>query len=304
MSSLKLKRVLITGAAHGVGRAMAERFATAGAEVVLTDINTENLESTRDALRAAGHRCRAYTLDVTDDDAIRAVRDRLHDEAGTVDILVNNAGVVFGGPFREISMARHRATYRINVEGLVSMTHAFWDDVVAAPGGHLVFIASASGFVGLPNGATYASSKWAVIGFAESIRAELKHQGLPVGVTTVCPTYIATGMFEGASPPKTTRFLTPGEIADKVVEGVEQDKIWVREPWIVKLTPFLKHCLPTRVGDYLSDAFGASSSMTDWRGHETPVKNGSAPAEGAPGKKAMTPSETPAEEVETADVTH
>lgn len=299
MSSLKLKRVLITGAAHGVGRAMAERFAQAGAEVVLTDINAENLEATREALRSAGHRCRAYTLDVTDDQAIRDVRDRLRAEAGTVDVLVNNAGVVFGGPFREISMERHRATYRINVEGLVSMTHAFWDDVISAPGGHFVFIASASGFVGLPNGATYASSKWAVIGFAESIRAELKLQGLSTKVTTVCPTYIATGMFEGAEPPKTTRFLTPDEIAAKVVEGVENDQVWVREPWIVKLTPFLKHCLPTGVSDYLSDAFGASSSMTSWKGHSE-SENGSEAAE-APAAEAET--ET-AQELETADVAH
>ena len=300
MSSLRLKRVLITGGAQGVGRALAFRFAQAGAEIVLTDVNPQALEATADELRADGHRCRAYTLDVTDDAAIAAVRDRLHDEAGTVDILVNNAGVVFGGPFKDISMAQHRATYRVNVEGLVAMTHAFYDDVITAPGGHFVFIASASGFVGLPNGSTYASSKWAVIGFAESIRAELKHAGLRAGVTTVCPTYIATGMFEGAKPPKTTRFLEPDEIAEKVVEGVEQDKVWVREPWIVKLTPFLKHCLPTSVSDYLSDAFGATTSMNQWQGHgEGPSGPGSNGAEA----RRPAPSAT-VSGAESGDVTH
>ena len=268
MISLRLKRVLITGAAHGFGKALARRFADRGAEVVLTDLDEERLEATREELAEAGAACRAYVLDVTNDDAILEVRERLHADSGTIDVLVNNAGVVFGGPFGETPMSRHRTTYRVNVEGLVAMTHAFYDDVLASPGGHFVFIASASGFVGLPGGATYASSKWAVIGFAESIRAELKHERRrSVGVTTVCPTYIDTGMFEGAAPPKTTRMLTPAEIADKVIEGVEKDRVWVREPWIVKLTPFLKHCLPTPISDYLSDAFGASSSMDRWQGH-------------------------------------
>ena len=269
MSSVSMKRVLITGAAQGLGRAMAHRFAAKGAEVVLTDVQEEPLAAVREELKAAGARCRSYPLDVTDDAAIAEVRERLRRDAGTIDVLVNNAGVVFGGPFLEVPLERHRLTYRVNVEGVMAMTHAFLGDVVAAPGGHLVFIASASGFVGLPHGSTYASSKWAAIGFAESIRAELKHLGhRQVGVTTVCPTYIATGMFEGAEPPKTTTMLSPEKIAAKVVDAVERRKVWVLEPWIVKITPFLKHGLPTGLSDFIADAFGASSSMDHWKGHD------------------------------------
>jgi short-subunit dehydrogenase len=151
----------------------------------------------------------------------------------------------------------------------MTMTHAFLPDLIAAPRGHLVNLASASGFIGLPNGATYASSKWAVIGFSESIRLELRSQGHKnVDVTTVCPTYVDTGMFEGARPPRTTRVLTPDLLAAKIVEAVEQRKVWVLEPWIVKITPMLKSCLPTPVSDFLSDALGASSSMDNWRGHD------------------------------------
>ena len=169
----------------------------------------------------------------------------------------------------EVPLERHRLTYRVNVEGTVAMTHAFLDDVVAAPGGHLVFIASASGYVGLPNGSTYASSKWAVIGFSESIRAELKHRKeRQVGVTTVCPSYIATGMFDGVKPPKATSMLTPEKIAAKVVDAVERRKVWVLEPWIVKITPLLKHGLPTGLSDFIADAFGATSSMDRWKGHD------------------------------------
>ena len=268
MSRLHLTRVLVTGAARGIGKTMARHFADRGAEIVLTDIDAELLDETRAELDAAGVRCRAYPLDVTDDAAILATRDAIHDDLGNIDILVNNAGVVFGGPFLEVPLERHRTTYRVNVEGVVAMTHAFLPDVLASAGGHLVFIASASGFVGLPGGATYASSKWAVIGFAESIRAELKHLGdHRAHVTTVCPTYIDTGMFEGVEPPKTTKLLDPDMVAEKVVEAVEHRRVWVREPWIVKITPFLKHGLPTPISDFLSEAFGANRSMDRWSGH-------------------------------------
>lgn len=271
MSRLRLKRVLVTGAARGFGRALAEEFARRGAEPVLTDVNAEDLEQTVAEIAAGGVRCRGYRLDVTDEDNILAVREQVHQELGKIDILVNNAGVVFGGPLLEVPLARHRLTYRVNVEGPLMMTHAFLPDLIGAPCGQVVYIASASGFVGLPGGSSYASSKWAVIGFAESVRAEMKHLGHDnVSVTTVCPTYINTGMFDGAAPPKTTSLLDPLELSRKVVDAVEGRKVWVLEPWIVKLTPFLKHGLPTVISDYLSEAFGANQSMDHWKGHGGP----------------------------------
>lgn len=270
--SLRLKRVLITGAARGLGRAMAEEFARRGAEPVLTDILDAELEKTVAAIAEMGVRCRGYRLDVTDEANILAVRDQIHQELGKIDILVNNAGVVFGGPLQDVPIARHRLTYRVNVEGPMMLTHTFLPDLIASPHGQAVYIASASGFVGLPNGTSYASSKWAVIGFAESVRAEMKHLGHKnVSVTTVCPTYINTGMFDGAAPPKTTSLLDPQELAVKIVDGVEKREVWVLEPWIVKITPFLKHGLPTGVSDFLSDAFGANQSMDQWKGHSGPA---------------------------------
>jgi all-trans-retinol dehydrogenase (NAD+) len=271
MSRLRLKRVLVTGAARGLGRALAEEFARRGAEPVLTDVQEGALEATVAEIAAGGVRCRGYKLDVTDEENILAVRDQIHSELGKIDILVNNAGVVFGGPLLEVPLSRHKLTYRVNVEGPLMMTHAFLPDLIGAPCGQAVYIASASGFVGLPNGSSYASSKWAVIGFAESVRAEMKHLGHDnVSITTVCPTYINTGMFDGVAPPKTTSLLDPQALSKKVVDAVEERKVWVLEPWIVKLTPFLKHGLPTVVSDYLSEAFGANQSMDHWKGHGGP----------------------------------
>jgi short-subunit dehydrogenase len=148
----------------------------------------------------------------------------------------------------------------------------------------LVHIASASGFVGLPYGSTYASSKWAVIGFGESIRAELNVQGHKhVHHTIVCPSYIGTGMFEGAEAPKATSILEPAYLAEKVVHAVEHDKVHVLEPFMVKLTPLLRDLLPTGLYDRLAHLFGADTSMAQWtgRGPEPSSEDAAAPAEPA-----------------------
>ena len=267
MREISGRRVLITGGAGGLGHAMARRFAAAGAELVLTDVVKATLDDMVADFVRRGVACRGYVVDVTDPAAIARLRDQLHAEVGPVQVLVNNAGIVHGGPFLEVPVEKHLRTYRVNVEGVVAMTHAFLPDLVAADEGHLVNVASASGFVGLPFGSTYASSKWAVIGFSESIRLEMKKLGhRHVGVTSVCPSYVDTGMFAGVKPPKLTRFLTPDVVAERVVEAVRRNRPFVLEPWLVKLTPFLVNTLPQPIADAVSDAFGATTGMKTWRG--------------------------------------
>ncbi|MGD8317370.1 MAG: SDR family oxidoreductase [Myxococcales bacterium] len=267
MSSLQAKRVLITGGAQGIGFEMAKKFAEHGAELVIADIDDEKLAEAKSKLEELHARVWCFRVDVTNPTSIASLRAQVAAEAGPVDILVNNAGVVFGGPFTEIPLDDHLKTYEVNVLGLVAMTYAFLPDLIERPEAHLVHIASASGFIGLPYGASYASSKWAVIGFGESIRAELKLMGHEhVHTTIVCPSYIGTGMFEGAAAPKATHILEPDEIATKIVHAVERNKVHVLEPFMVKLTPLLRDLLPTPLYDRLSHLFGADTSMAHWRG--------------------------------------
>ncbi len=267
MKNFQGKRVLITGGGRGIGLAIARRFAREGAAIVLTDVDAAVLESGAEALRRDGAKVSTHVLDVTDTAAIESVRDRVHAEGGPIDVLVNNAGIVFGGRFVDVPLERHLLTYRINVLGLVAMTRAFLPDLIGRGEAHLVNIASASGLIGLPYGSTYASSKWAVIGFSESIRLEMKLEGhARVGVTAVCPSYVATGLFDGAKPPKTTRMLTPERIAELTFRAVVHNRPFVRTPWLVKITPLLKGALPTPISDLLSDLFGATGSMKAWKG--------------------------------------
>jgi len=280
MRNLKGKRALITGGAAGIGKAIAERLAPEGAELVLVDLNPAALDKAAEAIRALGAKVSGYVLDVTDTQALLALRDRIHAELGPIDLLVNNAGVVYGGPFLEVPLEKHLRTYRVNIEAMVATTYAFLPDLLSRPDAHLVNVSSASGFLGLPWGSTYASSKWAVIGFSESIRLELQMtKRESVKVTTVCPSYVGTGLFEGAAPPKMTKLLTPERLAALVVGAIKRDKPYLLTPWMVKITPVLKGLLPRRAFEAIAWTLGATSSMVQWRGHEgaPPPK-----AEGAP----------------------
>lgn len=267
MNAWKGKRVLITGAAAGIGRALAERLGARGAALILTDRDAEPLAAAADAVRRTGSVAEHHVLDVRKGAAILQVRDAIHAGGGPIDVLVNNAGVVFGGAFVDVPLERHLDTFSVNVLGLVSVTHAFLADLVGRPEAHLVNVASAAGLTAVPLASTYASSKWAVVGFSESIRLELARQGhRHVHVTTVCPLYVSTGLFEGARPPLFTSMLTPAQLADEIIEGVERDRVFVRTPWLVKLVPFLNGVLPTGLADLLSTALGAAGSMEQWTG--------------------------------------
>ncbi|MGB5697005.1 MAG: SDR family oxidoreductase [Polyangiales bacterium] len=274
MKTLRGKRVLITGGAQGIGLEMATKFAGRGADVVIADLNRTKLGEARTKIAALGVSAWGFPVDVTNPASIASLKAQVSAEAGPIDVLVNNAGVVFGGPFLETPLDRHFKTFEVNILGLVAMTHAFLPELIARPDAHLVNIASASGFIGLPYGSTYASSKWAAIGFSESIRSELHVLGHEhVHVTIVCPSYIGTGMFEGAEAPKTTHILEPGFVADKVLHAVEHDTVYVMEPWMVKITPLLRDLLPTKLYDRISHLFGADTSMAHWSGHHTETES-------------------------------
>ena len=156
----------------------------------------------------------------------------------------------------------------MNVLGLVAVTHAFLPDLIASTDSHIVNIASASGYIGLPHGSTYASSKWAVIGFSESIAARARTARPPTRhVTTICPSYVTTGLFDGARPARTTSLLSPGAAGRTNHRGrCSATGAIVRTPWLVKVTPFLKGVLPFRLFYATAALLGVNTSMIQWRG--------------------------------------
>lgn len=262
-------RVLITGAGHGLGLAIAQAFTRAGAKVIVTDVDEARVQGAVAKLPGAG----GYVLDVTNVEQIAEVRAKLNAEHEPLDILVNNAGVVFGGPFLDVPLAKHLATVNVNFSGLLAVTHAFLPDLLARPAAHVVNIASASAMIALPNAASYAATKWAVLGFTESLIEELRVQNhRHVGVTAICPAFIATGMFAGAQPGRMTKFLTPEEVAAAVVRAVEKRREVVILPRSLRLVYSLAAGWPRSCYRAVCRTFGASTSMNGWKGH-APMTN-------------------------------
>jgi short-subunit dehydrogenase len=268
MTVVRDKRVLITGAGHGLGQAIAERFARAGAEVIVTDRDSARAEAAAQSAIQSGGRASAYPLDVTSIEQIHSLHEHISAECGPIDILVNNAGVVHGGPFLEVPLERHRATVEVNLLGVLSVTHAFLPDLIAQPEGHIVNIASAAAVIALPWAVSYMATKGAVLGFSDSLREELRLQGHQhVGVTAICPSYIDTGLFAGARPARLTRMLKPGTVADKVLRAVEWNREMVLLPRTVQMFYRVARHLPRGLYRRVCGWLGISTSMVEWRGH-------------------------------------
>lgn len=263
------KRILVTGAGQGMGRLMVYRFAREGGYVIATDLRTDLLDDLKREAKERGVNLLTYTLDVTKRSEILSLRQRIESELKGVDILVNNAGVVFGGPFLEVSLDHHHHTFAVNLLGLVEITHAFLPLLIKEPESAVVNMASASAFIALPNATTYAASKWGVVGFSDSLRAELKGQKLRhVRVITICPSYVNTGMFAGARPPKQLGMLRPETVVESVITAILKDKEEVFVPRVVRGAPFLRGILPKSWFDWLMRKMGIYSSMRGWKGRK------------------------------------
>ena len=260
-------RILITGAGAGIGALMAEEFAKQGAEVIVTARRISAAREVTDRIKAAGGKAHPYVLDVSKIASITKFRDRLHTEVGPITALINNAGVVFGGEFETVELEQHLNTFRVNTEGLMATTHAFLEDLIQADEAFLVNIASASAFIGLPYGSTYAASKWAVVGFSESLRLELAVRKIKhVHVTSVCPSYISTGMFDGVKTPLFSPMLTPKKVVKSIIRGMQKKDAFVIEPPMAKSVELMKAILPQGIWDEVARRTGVSTSMYSWKG--------------------------------------
>ena len=264
MTRIAGKKVLITGAARGIGREMARRFVEEGAEVLLVDYDEAALA---EAAAALGPAARAFECDLSRPAHIERLKAQVAAAEGRVDILVNNAGVVDGGRYETVDPAADERMLAVNAEAVHWMTKAFLPDLVAAPEGHLVQMASAAAFVGVPYQAVYCATKWFVAGLSEAVRQELRDQGhRHVHVTVVCPGFVDTGMFAGVRPPRLMPWLRPEALVERVIEGVKRNRRQVRTPLLVKLTPLLAAVLPGPAADAVADVLGVSHAMAHFHG--------------------------------------
>ncbi len=225
---------VVTGAASGIGAALAETLAARGCGLALADVNMAGLRDVAGRARRANVKVSEHRLDVADNDAVAAFPDAVLAEHGRVNVLVNNAGVALGGAFEQVSPADFDWLVSINFGGVVRMTRAFLPLLRREPAAQLVNLSSVFGIIAPPGQAAYAASKFAVRGFSEALRHEL--EGSPIGVTVVHPGGVRTAIAAsarrtGLSNAETqaqmevwTKFLRldPKAAAERIVRGIER----------------------------------------------------------------------------------
>ena len=188
------KLALVTGAGAGIGRATAVELARQGArKVVIVDRDLAAANETADAVRAACAEAAVYQADVSDEAAMNDLAAQVRNDHGVVDILVNNAGIAMAGRFLETTSAHWDAIVGVNVRGVISGSRAFGAQMVErGEGGAIINIASASAFLPSKSMVAYSTTKAAVLGFSESLRADLADEG--IAVTAVCPGFVNTNL--------------------------------------------------------------------------------------------------------------
>ncbi|GGH59980.1 meso-butanediol dehydrogenase/(S,S)-butanediol dehydrogenase/diacetyl reductase [Filimonas zeae] len=216
MSTLKGKVAFVTGAGGGIGKAIAVAFAKEGANVVVADIKEEFLAATVKLVEDQGVKALGVTLNVTDYLSVKNALSKVIETFGRLDVAVNNAGVVGIGSIEEIDADEWDRVLGVNAKGVFVCTKAELEILKPAGQGAIINTASIAGKMGMAHLSHYVASKFAVIGFTNSIAKEVAATGITVNA--ICPGIVGTGMWRGK-----------GGVADRwKLEGETEEQSWER----------------------------------------------------------------------------
>lgn len=215
---------VITGAAGGIGAALALQLAGRGCHLALVDVNPAGLADTAARAQASGVTVSTLVQDLSQPEAAAAVQAHVLATHGRATLLVNNAGVALGGSFEQVDAADFDWLMRINFGAVVGLTRALLPLLKQAPAAQIVNVSSIFGIIAPPGQTAYCAAKFAVRGFSESLRHELATAGSTVGVTLVHPGGVRTGIAENARLPA----------GASAAEVAEQKEVWRR---VLRLSP-------------------------------------------------------------------
>ena len=212
---LKEKVIVITGAGRGFGRATALLFGREGGKIIVAARTLHEIERTAAEIIDSSGEAIAVQMDVTDRLQVRNLFQRVDNSYGRIDILVNNAGIGRFGPVEELTPEDLESMMAVNLKGTVYCSQEAFVRMKQAGGGHIINIVSTAGKVGRGNESGYSASKWAVVGFTESLKAEGKPFG--IRVTSFCPGGMNTPFWDTPAArkhqPNADRFMDPHEVA-------------------------------------------------------------------------------------------
>ena len=231
MQQFQGRTAFLTGAASGIGRCLAIELARAGCQLCLVDVNSEGLKKLATELSPSGVRVLLFPCDLTNRNAVSAtIASALH-QTGTIDLLINNAGVAYYGPTDQMTQAQWDWLMTINLLAPIQITRELLPTLLQRPDAHIVNMCSISGLVAGGRFSAYHTSKFGLIGFTESLRAEYGRRGL--GVTAICPGPVLTNLYESAasgradqkvpSPPK-WMCATPERVARLTLKAIRKDQ--------------------------------------------------------------------------------
>lgn len=250
MKQLQKKLALVTGAGSGIGQATAMALADEGARVIVTDLRNQSADATAEEIRKRGQWAESRQLDVADLPAMKELAEDLEQTRGSLDILVNNAGIAVAGLFLDVSMENFNKLMGINLMGVVNGCQAFLPGMVrSGREGHVVNIASMAAYTSAQRMTAYCTSKFAVLGFSECLRAEMAPHD--IGVSAICPGMIRTnivnaGIFEANDMDieekrkdidafYRKRNYSPAKVAKRIIRAVHRNRAVVpvtAEAWI------------------------------------------------------------------------
>lgn len=273
---IKGTNVLITGGASGIGRIMGRICLEKGASnLIVWDINQANIDKTEAELSdvkpaeagVSKGQIHSYIVNVSDPQAIKSAYEKVKSEVGEVDILVNCAGIVRGNnTFDKQTVQDIDLTMDINANAPMCVALSVLPDMLRRDRGHICNIASAAGMLGVPKLSVYCASKWAVIGWTESMRVELKQARSHVRVTSVAPYFINTGMFDGVNS-KVFPILDPEKTAAKIIRAIEVGKSFRGIPFAYHFIRIWQGLLPNFLFDFIfGKVFGVYSVMDHFTG--------------------------------------
>lgn len=265
--NFKDKTILITGACSGIGKIMARKSLERGAaRVIVLDINDREFDTLKEEWKAHKGKVVTHKMDLSDVENIKVTAEKVKYEVGIPDVIINNAGVVTGKYFYEQSHKEISTAMNINSAGMMHLTLEFLPEMMERNSGAVANICSLAGLISNPKMSIYAASKWAAVGWSDSLRLEMKQLKKNISVTTIMPYYINTGMFDGVKS-KFFPILKPEPVSEKFIRAIEKEKIILATPtpyWFVRLNQGI---LPVKGFDWVMDKlFGVYDTMKEFKG--------------------------------------
>ncbi len=265
MKNLKDKLVLITGGASGIGKIMGLLALKRGATLIIWDIDQPRINESLAEFSKIG-KVHGFIVDVSDPEQISASAALVKKTLGTVDVLINNAGIVVGKLFQDHSRVDILRTMTINANAPMLVTQEFLPDMIKQNSGHICNIASLASLTSNPRMSVYAASKWCVFGWSDSLRIEMQKQKFNIGVTTVTPYYINTGMFDGVKS-KIIPILNPEKVALRVIRAIEKNRIILSMPLTMHFVRLSQGLLPICLFDWFAGkVLGIYKTMDNFKG--------------------------------------